>query len=836
MSSLARRRRETLEVDGAVPADRETTPRQRGHGRSCRVGVHQSPAVQGCDRRRRPRVVQRSDHRPARHRRDRRRSDEPKPAPATHGPSRHSPLARDLRRRRQVHPRRHGRPSRRRGDLLPANAWHRRTRRTNDAHRRVRQRDHRRHPPGVAAFVRPDRHCRELSWPERRRRRRERRPRRAVSRCDRRARQPSPESSGHRDTTPCPPKGSIHSAATRSPSTSASTATSSPTSASRRTGCAISTASASLMTEALIGKTRSEALDLFEDVRAMLTNDDEERPPKLTGSASSARCRGSARTPCASSARRCPGTRFVRHSTPMRARRLYDRDARDDRAIERAGRARARLPGNHCPRWPPDRASRRATSCRSCRPWGRASPYGPSSARSCASTATTRTRSGWTSPEPNSSSSPRRSPFSMSDVVDALQNVYDPEIPVSVVELGLIYRCDEELLADGSRLISIDMSMTAPGCGMGDVLRAGRGDGSCAWSPASTTSRSRWCGIRPGTQPHVRSGPPPARPALKGTCRCNSSSRPRISDSRGIGPHRELKRALEGYWAGRIPVAELEDTASSLRRQRWSRQRALGLDHIPSNDFSLYDHVLDTAVMVGAVPDRYRAESGEVDLDAYFAMARGGDLRGKAVAPLEMTKWFDTNYHYIVPELSAGQGFEYTGAKAVAEFREAKAIGVTTRPVLLGPISFLTLAKQRGRKTSVTGCSRRWSACTKRFSPTSPPSVHNGCRSTSPHCVSISTARSSTAFSRDLRASRAQRPRRPHPGGHVLFRPSSQSPNRPVAARRRAPPRHRPRTGPARCGPRRRTRLAGTVARRRRRPQRLASRPRLGTRGSRTRA
>jgi 5-methyltetrahydropteroyltriglutamate--homocysteine methyltransferase len=170
-----------------------------------------------------------------------------------------------------------------------------------------------------------------------------------------------------------------------------------------------------------------------------------------------------------------------------------------------------------------------------------------------------------------------------------------------------------------------------------------------------------------------------------------------------IGPHRELKRALEDFWAGRIPVEELENAAASLRRQRWSRQRALGLDHIPSNDFSLYDHVLDTAAMVGAVPDRYRADSGEVDLDAYFAMARGGDLREKAVAPLEMTKWFDTNYHYIVPELSAGQRFEYAGHKAVTEFREAKTTGITTRPVLLGPISFLTLAKQRGTQASITG-------------------------------------------------------------------------------------------------------------------------------------
>ncbi len=168
-----------------------------------------------------------------------------------------------------------------------------------------------------------------------------------------------------------------------------------------------------------------------------------------------------------------------------------------------------------------------------------------------------------------------------------------------------------------------------------------------------------------------------------------------------MGPHRELKRALEGYWSGRDSADELERGASDLRRQRWNRQRDLGLDHIPSNDFSLYDHVLDTAVMVGAVPDRYRA-SDDVDLATYFAMARGGDFRGNAVAPLEMTKWFDTNYHFIVPELSAGQRFTYADTKAVAEFREARRIGITTRPVLLGPISFLTLAKQRGSHASVT--------------------------------------------------------------------------------------------------------------------------------------
>jgi 5-methyltetrahydropteroyltriglutamate--homocysteine methyltransferase len=166
-----------------------------------------------------------------------------------------------------------------------------------------------------------------------------------------------------------------------------------------------------------------------------------------------------------------------------------------------------------------------------------------------------------------------------------------------------------------------------------------------------------------------------------------------------IGPHRELKHALEGYWAGSSTADELEHQAAALRRERWTRQRDLGLDHIPSNDFSLYDHVLDSAVMVGAVPERYRGVGDGHDLDAYFAMARGGEVQGRPVQALEMTKWFDTNYHYIVPELTPGQRFAYTGSKAVDEFREAAELGILTRPVLLGPISFLMLAKQRGAQT-----------------------------------------------------------------------------------------------------------------------------------------
>ncbi|MCU1494637.1 MAG: methionine synthase (B12-independent) [Acidimicrobiaceae bacterium] len=169
-----------------------------------------------------------------------------------------------------------------------------------------------------------------------------------------------------------------------------------------------------------------------------------------------------------------------------------------------------------------------------------------------------------------------------------------------------------------------------------------------------------------------------------------------------IGARRELKRALEGYWSDRIEADELLGETKRLRLAHWQLQRDLGLDHVPSNDFSLYDHVLDTAVLVGAVPDRFAGASqiaGAVGLDAYFAMARGGEVGGRSVPALEMTKWFDTNYHYIVPEMAAGQRFALGPNKPLAEFVEALEAGIHTRPVLLGPVSFLVLAL-RGETTS----------------------------------------------------------------------------------------------------------------------------------------
>jgi len=160
-----------------------------------------------------------------------------------------------------------------------------------------------------------------------------------------------------------------------------------------------------------------------------------------------------------------------------------------------------------------------------------------------------------------------------------------------------------------------------------------------------------------------------------------------------IGARRELKRALESHWRGESDAAQLQATAAQLRARHWKLQREAGVDVPPSNDFSLYDHVLDTAFLFDAIPARYRALAAHDPLAAYFAMARGLQQPGIDLHALEMTKWFDTNYHYLVPELKAGQGFALRGDKPLAEYREAKALGIQTRPVLLGPVSFLLLSK-----------------------------------------------------------------------------------------------------------------------------------------------
>ena len=160
-----------------------------------------------------------------------------------------------------------------------------------------------------------------------------------------------------------------------------------------------------------------------------------------------------------------------------------------------------------------------------------------------------------------------------------------------------------------------------------------------------------------------------------------------------IGPKRELKVALENFWKSDISEAELQTVAKDLRRKNWQTQKENGVDLISSNDFSFYDQVLDTICLLGAIPKRYKWDGKEVSLKTYFAMARGSQTSELDVPALEMTKWFDTNYHYLVPELSKDQSFKLSTNKPFEEFKEAKKFGFNTKPIILGPLSFLLLAK-----------------------------------------------------------------------------------------------------------------------------------------------
>jgi 5-methyltetrahydropteroyltriglutamate--homocysteine methyltransferase len=159
-----------------------------------------------------------------------------------------------------------------------------------------------------------------------------------------------------------------------------------------------------------------------------------------------------------------------------------------------------------------------------------------------------------------------------------------------------------------------------------------------------------------------------------------------------IGKRRELKFALEKYWAGETDEQSLLATAQALRKEHWQLQVDAGIGVPPSNDFSLYDHVLDMAVTVGAIPRRFKSLCGPVSLPTYFAMARGA----QDLPALEMTKWFDTNYHYVVPEFETGTQYALRSNKVIDDYLEAKALGIETRPVLLGPVSFVLLGKPTG--------------------------------------------------------------------------------------------------------------------------------------------
>ena len=160
-----------------------------------------------------------------------------------------------------------------------------------------------------------------------------------------------------------------------------------------------------------------------------------------------------------------------------------------------------------------------------------------------------------------------------------------------------------------------------------------------------------------------------------------------------IGPKRELKVVLEKYWKGEASEKELLDSAHTLKKDNWQTQKDNGVDIICSNDFSFYDQVLDTICLVGAIPDRYKSKENLISFKTYFAMARGSQTKELDVSALEMTKWFDTNYHYLVPEFAKNQNFKLSSDKPFKEFEEAQKLGFKTKPIILGPLTFLLLGK-----------------------------------------------------------------------------------------------------------------------------------------------
>ncbi len=165
-----------------------------------------------------------------------------------------------------------------------------------------------------------------------------------------------------------------------------------------------------------------------------------------------------------------------------------------------------------------------------------------------------------------------------------------------------------------------------------------------------------------------------------------------------IGSNRELKKACEQYWSGDLSTRELIHVGREIRLHNWKLQKDAGIDLIPSNDFSFYDQVLDMSLTVGAIPPRYNKvilNAANTELDLYFAMARGYQKDEIDITAMEMTKWFDTNYHYIVPEFYKDQQFKLFSTKIVNEFVEASQAGILTKPVIIGPVSYLLLGKEK---------------------------------------------------------------------------------------------------------------------------------------------
>ncbi len=189
-----------------------------------------------------------------------------------------------------------------------------------------------------------------------------------------------------------------------------------------------------------------------------------------------------------------------------------------------------------------------------------------------------------------------------------------------------------------------------------------------------------------------------------------------------IGQNRELKKIIEAYWKGVATLDDVRATAKELRAKHWKLQQEAGIDLIPSNDFSYYDQMLDTAILLNVIPQRYQRLAFDNPEETLFAMARGYQGDKGDVTALPMKKWFTTNYHYLVPEVDSATEIRLNGTKPFDEFNEAKALGIDTKPVLIGPYTFLKLARnpRPQNSTSTRAWSTPWPPSTPRCSPSSP--------------------------------------------------------------------------------------------------------------------
>ncbi|MGB3667170.1 MAG: 5-methyltetrahydropteroyltriglutamate--homocysteine S-methyltransferase [Bermanella sp.] len=163
-----------------------------------------------------------------------------------------------------------------------------------------------------------------------------------------------------------------------------------------------------------------------------------------------------------------------------------------------------------------------------------------------------------------------------------------------------------------------------------------------------------------------------------------------------MGPQRQLKWALEDYWKGRISQSQLLNEAADIRQSHWQIQLDAGLDFITAGDFALYDHVLNHSYLFGVIPERFKPQKPDGQLDTYFRMARGRSAQGDDCAACEMTKWFDTNYHYLVPEFEPQQGFQLNADVWLDELKQAQALTPNVKAVLIGPLTYLWLGKAQG--------------------------------------------------------------------------------------------------------------------------------------------